>query len=217
VGEWSQRGQFTFVTSTSTPKTVGAYIEVSGQLLKQTGPLAQAFVMQALARAVAAELSTKLLVGSGSNGQVQGLFGYTGITTLAGGTANYAKVLDMIESVEAAKSLLNSSSAGFVMPANIAKLLRGREKATGSGMIMTRNDVAGYPGAVTQGASANTMTFGDWSQLILLEYGALEIGTDPYGVNSALFKTGQVGIRCLWTVDMILLNPSSFVVTGALS
>ena len=52
---------------------------------------------------------------------------------------------------------------------------------------------------------------------MLLEYSTLEIGADPYGANSALFKSGVVGIRALWGVDAVVLNPSSFVVSGALS
>ena len=103
------------------------------------------------------------------------------------------------------------------MRANIAKLARTRETATGGGMMMVANDLAGYPAVVSQGASPNTMTFGDWSQLCLLEYSMLEISTDPFGVNSTLFKSGMVGIRCLWSVDALVLNPSSFVVSGALS
>lgn len=54
-------------------------------------------------------------------------------------------------------------------------------------------------------------------QLVLLEYSTLEIGADPNGANSALLKSGVVGIRALWGVDAVVLNPSSFVVSGALS
>ncbi|MFY4729115.1 phage major capsid protein [Nitrospira sp. BLG_2] len=209
---------FTFATSATTPKTVGAYIELSGQFLKQGGPFAQNFVMAALARAVAAELSRKILVGSGAAGQIQGVFGYSGINTVAAGSANYSKVLDMLEAVEADSALLNPASAGFVMPAAVAKLLRSRERATGSGTIMLGTEVSGYPGIVTEGSSPNTLTFGDWSQLVLLEYGILEIGRDPYGVPGAnLFQSGRVGIRAFWTVDSVLLNPSSFVTSGGLN
>jgi HK97 family phage major capsid protein len=173
--------------------------------------------MQALARAVSAELSRKLLVGSGAAGQIQGVYGASGTNTVAAASASYATVLNMVEAVEADSALLTPSSAAFVMRSNIAKMLRTRERATGSGTIMQANDVSGYQGVVCEGTSPNSMTFADWSQLCLLEYGILEVGTDPFGVNSALFKTGQVAIRCLWMVDSILLNPQSFCVSGSLS
>ena len=209
--------QPTTTISASTPKTVGAYVEASGQFLKQTTAAAQNFVTQILSKAVAADMSRKLLTGSGANGQLQGIFGYTGVSTLAGGSANYSKCLDMIESLESNSALLTPGSAAFVMPSNVAKLLRGRETTSGSGLVMRGSDVSGYPGIVTQGTSPNTMVFGDFSQLALLEYGVLEIGTDPYGAASALFKVGLVGIRCLYTIDMVLLNPKSFCVTGSLN
>ena len=82
---------------------------------------------------------------------------------------------------------------------------------------MTGNNLASYPCVVTGGASPNLMVFADWSQLLLLEYNVLEISSDPYGANSSLFKSGIVGVRVLWTVDSILLNPPSFVTTGTLN
>jgi hypothetical protein len=95
--------------------------------------------------------------------------------------------------------------------------LRLREKVAGSGTIMTANDLAGYPAQVTKAIPDSSLVFGDWSQLLLLEWGLLEVGTDPYGVNSALFKTGQVGIRSIWTCDAVCLHPSSFVKVTAIT
>lgn len=216
-GSTITESQFVFAVSATSPKMLGAYCEVSRQFLEQTSTFAQSFVMQALARAVTAELSRKLLVGTGAAGQIDGVFGAAGVTGLAAGSANYSKCLDCIEAVESNSAMLTPGSAGFVMPANIAKMLRGRELSSGSGPIMRANDVSGYLGIVTQGCSPNSMTFADWSQLCLLEYNVLEIGTDPYGATGTLFRTGSVGIRALWTIDSILLNPKSFVTTGSLS
>ena len=130
---------------------------VSDFFLKQTSMFAQAFIMQALARAVAAALSRALLVGTGSSGQPTGVFNAPGITTVAGTSASYDTVLEMISAVEAASALLTPASAGFVLPASIAQTLRATEKATGSGMVMVRIDLAGYPGIVTEATSPSTL------------------------------------------------------------
>jgi len=216
-GSTISESQFVFAISSTTPKTVGAYCEISGQLLKQTSTFAQTFVFQALARAVAAELSRKLLTGASPNGETLGVFNTPGVGSLAGGSANLSKVLDTVQTVETANGLLQPEAAGFVTTPGVARLMRGRESVAGSGLFMTGNNLASYPCVVTGGASPNLMVFADWSQLLLLEYNVLEISSDPYGANSSLFKSGIVGVRVLWTVDSILLNPPSFVTTGTLN
>jgi len=206
-----------FLTASSTPKTVGAFCKVSRQVLLQSSPVAQNFLLRALAEAVAAELSRKLLVGSGADGQPLGIFSYLAVGTVSGGSANYQAVLDLIEEVETDSAIVNSASAGFVMTPDVARLLRSRETASGSGMVMTANDVSGYRAIVMAGSSPNTLTFGDWSQLALLEYSILEVAADPYGIASENFRSGTVGLRVLWTIDSILLHPQSFAITGGLN
>jgi hypothetical protein len=62
---------------------------------------------------------------------------------------------------------------------------------------MTANSLADYPAQTTKSIPDATLLFGDWSQVILLKWGQLEIGVDP--------ESGRVGIRSLWTTD-----PESF-------
>ncbi|OAI46525.1 hypothetical protein AYO43_06130 [Nitrospira sp. SCGC AG-212-E16] len=60
-----------------------------------------------------------------------------------------------------------------------AKLLRAREKATGSGTIMAANNLAGYSVVVTKSTPDGSLVFGDWSQVLLMEWGIVEVGIDP--------------------------------------
>jgi hypothetical protein len=46
---------------------------------------------------------------------------------------------------------------------------------------------------------------------MMLEWGQLEIGADPYGANSALFSKRLIGLRAIWTVEALVLQPKSFV------
>ena len=203
--------QIMFGIAGSTPKTVGAYCEASNTLLKSTSAFAQAILMRTLSRAVAAELIAKLFTGTGASGQIQGLLNQAGIGVVSGTTLAYAGLLDAIKTVEDLSALVNPESVGIVIAPDAARLLRAREKATGSGTIMTANDVAGYPAQVTKATPDGSLVFGEWSQILLLEWGILEVGSDPFGVNSALFTKGLVGIRAIWTVDAVCLHPASFV------
>jgi len=75
--------------------------------------------------------------------------------------------------------------AGLVIEPDVARLLRAREKATGSGTVMVANDLAGYSAVVTKSSPDGFLVFGDWSQVLPMEWGIIEVGVDFYGVNSA--------------------------------
>lgn len=202
--------QMAFTAAAGAPKTVGAYAEVSNLYLKQTSPAAKNFVLQALASATAAEVSAKLISGTGAAGQLTGLLNIAGVGSVSGASATYGTLLDAIKNVEDASAVVDPSKTGFAMSPTDARLFRARELAVGSGMIMRGNDVAGYRAEVSKAVPNGSAIFGDWSQLALLSWGILEVGVDPYGVNSNLFQKGLVGIRSIWTCDAVCLHPESF-------
>lgn len=202
--------QFAFAVAAGTPKSVGAYCEVSNQFLRQTSQAAQAFVLRELARATAAEIDAKCLNGSGASGEPTGLLNTAGLGSVTGTTLAYAGVLDAVKNVENVSGIVQADKAGFVLAPDAARILRGRERAAGSGMIMNANDLAGYPAHTTKSTPDASLIFGDWSQMALLNWGVLEIGADPYGSNSALFKAGLLGLRAIWTCDVVILHVESF-------
>ena len=203
--------------ATASPKTVGAYFELSGQLLKQIAPATENFIMAEAGKAVGAAVSAALIAGSGTGGQPQGIVGGSGVGTQSGTSLAWTGVLNMIETVETASALISPDSAGFAVAPGAAELLRGREKATGSGFIMAEGKIAGFKAIVSAGVPSGTMVFGDWQSVILPTWGVLEIGTDPYGASGALFKSGMVGVRALWSVDVALLRPASFCVASSIT
>jgi HK97 family phage major capsid protein len=203
-------GQITTAISASTPKTVGVYQEISRHVLRLTTRLAYEYILRALANAIAAEVGAKALTGASPNGELAGVYTYGSIGSVSAASANLTTTLAVVEKTETANGLVRPSAAAFVMAPLVAKLYRGREKAAGSGMLMEANNLIGYPALVTPGASPNSVLFGDWSRLLLLEYGILEIMVDPYGASATLFKSGMIGVRALWSVDTVLLSPGSF-------
>jgi hypothetical protein len=88
--------------------------------------------------------------------------------------------------------------------------LLSRDKAAGSGMIMDGYTCASLPAQVSKSCPDASLVFGDWSQLVLCEWGILEVGIDPYGADGGLFKKALVGLRSIWTIDSVVLHAESF-------
>lgn len=207
--------QILFALAAAAPKSCGVYVEASRLLLTQTSAFAQDFLMRILGRAVAAEIDAKFLAGTGGAGQPTGIINTAGIGSVTGTSLAYSGILDTVKTVEDASAMVDPTRSGFVLSPDAARLLRLREKVAGSGTIMTANDLGGFPAQVTKSIPDASLLFADWSQLLMLEWGQLELGADPYGANSALFTKGLIGLRAIWTVDALVLQPKSFVkVTG---
>lgn len=66
----------------------------------------------------------------------------------------------------------------------------------------------GWQGQVykRQSMPASTLLFGDWSTVMIAEWGALELQADPF----MKFKQGIVGLRAMWTVDVGFRHYKSF-------
>ncbi len=210
-GSQLTESNITLAIAAATPKLLGAFVEVSDQLLKQTSSAAQNIVMQALAKATAAVADAAFISGTGATGTPFGLLSVPGIGSVTGTSIAWAGILDMLKSVEDANAIISAERAGWITTPSVARLLRAREKVAGNGgFIMEGNDIAGYRALATNSVPAATAVFGDWSQIVRLEWGVLQIGVDPYGVNSSQFQRNMVGLRTLWAMDNVVLQPSAF-------
>jgi HK97 family phage major capsid protein len=197
----------------TTPKTVGARFDMSRQLLKQITPAAERFLLAEAGAAVAGAVDTALIQGSGASGQPQGIVGTAGVATQSGTSLNWAGVLNAIEQVETANAIVNPATTGWVLGAAAAELLRARERAAGSGFILNDGRIAGFPVVVSGSVPASAAVFGDWSGVMLPEWGVLEIGSDPF----TGFTTGTVTVRALWTTDVAVLRPASFATISSIT
>lgn len=69
------------------------------------------------------------------------------------------------------------------------------------------------PGNLTKGTAEGTCSaviFGNWADLLIGEWGVLEILPNPYA--SGLYEAGAVQIRALQTMDVAVRHPESFAV-----
>ncbi|MEI2421565.1 phage major capsid protein, partial [Arthrospira platensis SPKY2] len=73
--------------------------------------------------------------------------------------------------------------------------------------------VEGVPARSSTAMPAASMIYGDWSSLLIGQWGVLELETNPY----ANFQAGIVGMRALWTTAVALRHLASFTVATSIT
>ena len=204
----------------ATPKTVGAYSEMSRQLFLQAGPLVDAVVLRELGNTVAAGADQAILQGSGANGQPTGIINTAGVGSVSGTSLAYAGLIEFQSDTAAA--VVDPTRFGYVAPVATAVTLSGRQRFTGvdsplwQGSILS-GTVAGHKAMSTGACPTATVVAGDWSQVVVLDWGGVEIGVNPFGADQSAYRAGLVGLRCFWTVDVAVLRPAAFSVATSVT
>lgn len=192
-----------------TPKTVGGYTELSRLLLLQSNPSAEGLVMSDLAAIVALEVDRAGLTGSGASGQPTGIINTAGIGGVTGTSIAYAGIVEFQTDVAAGNAL--TGNCGYATTPAVAGLLKQRVKFSSTaspiwdGQLLDAN-VDGYRGMASNQIPSANILFGDFGQVIVAEWGVLELDINPY----ANFQAGIVGVRAIYTVDIGVRYPSAF-------
>jgi HK97 family phage major capsid protein/HK97 family phage prohead protease len=192
----------TFGQMSLSPKTVGGYTEISRQLLLQSSPDAEGIVKTDLATICALAIDVGALRGSGASGEPQGIVGTSGVGSVTGTSLAAAGILEFQSDVSAGNLL--SGSCGYVTTPAVAALLMARPElpSTGTTRLWQGNMLEGtlfnMRAMTSNQMSSATMLFGDFSQVVIGEWGVLEIEVNPY----ANFQAGIVGVRALVSIDV---------------
>jgi HK97 family phage major capsid protein len=211
-------GNQTFGQMALTPKNVGGYTEVSRQLMMQSDPSAEMIVMNDLAAIVALGVDTAALNGSGSAGEPTGILNTGSIGSVSGTSLAYAGVLEFQSDVAAANALVNPGNAGYVTTPAVAALLMARQRFSSTdtplwdGNIMDGR-MAGFRAMSSTQVPTASAIFGDWSQLVIGEWGTLEVDVNPF----ANFAAGITGVRAFYTVDVGVRYAASFSAASSIT
>jgi len=189
------------------PKTVGAYMEVSRLLQMQSDPSIDMLIMDDLAKVIALKIDLLALNGNGAGGPV-GIINTSGIGSVTATSLDYAKALDFQTDV-AGNNALVPGCKYITTPAKAA-IIAQRQRFSGTDTpIWTGNvlegSILGF-GALTTTQLSDGLLFGDFSQLIMAEWGVLEIAVDP----TANFKAGITGIRAFQSFDVGVRTAGAF-------
>jgi HK97 family phage major capsid protein len=208
----------TFGQMALSPKNVAAYTEISRQLMMQSSPSAEMIVMNDLAAVVALAVDNAAINGSGASGQPTGIVNTGSIGSVTGTTLAYSGVLEFQTDVLTANALVNPASAGYVATPAVAAVLSGRSRFTNTDTPLWQGNlldgtVAGFRAMSSTQIAAGRMLFGDFSQLVIAEWGALELDVNPY----ANFAAGITGVRAFYTVDIGVRYAASFSYSTAIT
>src|SRR5690606_23024562 len=205
----------TFDTVTLQPRHVGALTELSRQLIQQSNPDIEALVRDDFVKVIGLAVDRALLHGDGVKEPAGLVDTATGTGTLA--TLTWEAVLKVIEDL----NLSHISPNYWLTTPAVATKLRSTLKAAsaGSAYLMENGQMAGIPVAVTQQLDnvidsnddvvAGRVLVGDFSELLIGTWGAVDILANPYG---AAYARGGVQIRILTTMDAAVRRPEAFAV-----
>ena len=206
---------------TMSPKTVGAYVDISRKLSLQSDPSAEQIFRDDMVNQVASAIDTVGINGGGSN-EPTGILQTAGIGSVAigtnGGAPTWASVVDNVKEV-AVDNALNGSLAFLTNPQVVGKMRQtAKVSSTDSVMIMGESDtLMGYrvaqtsnvPSTLTKGStsgSCSAMIFGNFNDLIIGQWGGTDILVDPYTGSS----TATVRVTIFQDVDIAVRHAQSF-------
>tara|TARA_X000001388_G_scaffold18740_2_gene12154 strand:- start:11633 stop:14344 length:2712 start_codon:yes stop_codon:yes gene_type:complete len=193
---------------TMSPKTLGAFTDVTRQLMIQSSLDVENLIRDDLSKSMAIAIDNAALEGSGSSGNPTGITNTSGINTVSLSSAAAPTFAEMvsIETAVAVDNALMGDLAYIIHPTNYGTL-KTTAKDSGSGLFVAENNqVNGYPVVVSAQLTANNYVFGNFNDLLIGFFGGLDIVVDPYTSSSS----GTVRVVALQSVDVAVRHAVSF-------
>ena len=209
---------------TMSPKTVGAYTKFSHLMRLQSTPEIEQVIRSGFVSILANAIDEAALNGSGSSSQPTGILNTSGIGSVAGGTNGLAPTLDHVIDLKKAVSIDNADTANAAYVTNskveavLSKLKDGNSAyhlspyagEIGKQQIASRRfEVTNaIPSNLSKGSGSNlsAILYGNFRDLYIGMWGALEILVDPYSD----FSKGTTAVRAIQSIDINVAHAESF-------
>jgi len=210
--------QQTFAQMALVPKSVGGLTDVTRKLLLQASPDAEGIVMFDLASIVALAVDKAALHGSGAGAEPLGIAGTAGVGAVAGASIDYAKLREL--QTDVADAGVTPMRGGYATTSTVSSLLMGKQRFTSTDSPLWVGNVwdgqvSGFPAMSSPQVNAATMFFGDWQELVIGEWGVLELLANPFDASG--FPAGNVRIRAMFDCDIGVRRPGAFSVATSIS
>ncbi len=208
-GEDTTESELTIGMMNLSPKTVSGATAYTRQMLLQGNPSIENLVMLDLATNIALAIDKAAISGTGTNGQPLGILNTTGVNAVncatSNGGLNWKNTVDFETKTAAGNADVNNMN--YIAGAGVTGILKTTEKTPNSGKFLLEDgQVNGYNFSRTNQVDANTMLFGDFSQMITGLWGGLDIMIDPYTKAAS----GGVVIRAFQSLDIGLRHAQAF-------
>lgn len=198
----------TFDRLQMSPNRLGAFTDISKQLMVQSSIDVENFIRRRLNFAIAKALDYALINGDGSTIPITGILNTSGIGAVAigtnGGVPTWAHIVNL--ETEVAVDDADMGTLSYLTTPGIRGKLKQTEKASSTGMFIWENDSPGLvqmgslngyrafvstqvPKDLTKGSGSNlhAIIFGNFAELMVGQWAGIDLVVDPYsGAKNAL-------------------------------
>jgi HK97 family phage major capsid protein len=191
-----------------TPKTVGAYTDITRKLLNQSGVSAQGFVVDALRSALGRAIEAAAFTGTGAGGQPKGLDNADiQAVTMTAGAPTKANMVEFWSKLAASNVNGNKYFIGSpAVKALLASTYNVVDGTTNGKYLCEDGKVEGYEFLMSNLCGGKKLYFGDFSQLVLAFWSGIDLTVD----TSSLSKSGGVRIVAFQDCDVLVRHPEAF-------
>ena len=208
IGE-AKDGAGTFSSVKLSPKRLTAYIDLSKQFIIQDSVGAEELIRQDLINALNAKLEATILgAEDGDLTKPEGIFHK--IDPTAHTVSNFADLVNAESDIEDANVI---GEMKYVMSNKAKAAFRSMAKSSKTTqLVMEGGQIDGTPVLNTSHVAGKNFAYGDWSNLAIGQFGAVDLLIDPYT------KAAQGMIRIVINAyfDAKVLRPEAFV-TGTVA
>lgn len=186
-----------------TPKTIANHQGFTRRTIKQTTPGIENLVREDNLRAVAEGMDRAAVIGTGANGEPQGIMLKSGIGSVTlTNPITWAQIVEFETDLNTAN--VRADGRGFLLTPPIQGTLKStvKEATAGTGYLMDADGrVMGYPSRVSSNGVTNNILFGAWPELIVAMWGVVDAMVDPYtkarsgGVILHIFQDADIQVR----------------------
>lgn len=206
---------------TMSPKRLGNAMAFSRQLLVQSSLDVENIVREDLIISQSLALQDAIIHGAAGGNNPVGILNTSGIGSVAigtnGGALTWAKVVELETSINTSNALLGNLQ--YLSNSKVWGALKVIEKASNTGIFLMNESgyLNGYkivqtnavPSTLSKGNSGavcSALIYGNWSDLMIGQWGGLVITANPY----ALDLSGQVRVTMNSYYDVAVRQAASF-------
>lgn len=211
------------------PKHIGALSIITRNMLQQSTPDIEMLVRADMLTTIALGIDAAALYGTGTGYQPLGIANQPGIGPVIGGANGGALTIDNMIDLETAVTSANADDGALAYLTNARAVGTLKKLKSSTGQYLWTNSPmgqrSGTPGEIngytvartnqarsnlTKGSGTNLseVYFGDWSQVIIGEWGVVEILPNPYAAG--VYEAGGVELRVLQSLDIGVRHAQSF-------
>ena len=195
-----------------TPNRLGAYIQLSKRLINQTSMGAERIAQQDIERAIRLAVDEEAIVGGNLS---TGILATSGIGSQVGGTTGAAIAWSHVVGLEKEVAIDNADMDNLAYLTNPKVIWKLKQTAIGTDQRMIlapgEKELNGYklvastlvPSTLDKGASTgvcSAMIFGNFADLLIANWGGLDIVIDPY--TDAKNSLVNVIVNSWWDVNV---------------